>query len=117
MAKGKKTGGRRPGSCNVDNRDAKEAFRLIYERQLEHLQTWIERTGEESPGRAAELVLRLAEHFVPKLSAVQHSGDINIQTSGLTDAQLLAKAKALTEEASGADSSGIGAGAPEASKV
>jgi hypothetical protein len=72
--------------------DAREAFRMVYERRLEDLDRWIRETGdgyeaihfladgtkipylEKNPGKAADILTRMAEHFVPKLGRIEHTG-------------------------------------------
>jgi hypothetical protein len=72
--------------------DAREAFKMVYERRLDDLDRWLRETGdgfkathfladgtaipylERNPGKAADLLLRMAEHFVPKLSRNEHTG-------------------------------------------
>lgn len=75
MAKGVKTGGRVKGTPNKLTAEAREAFRLVYDKQLPRLDGWLRRTAKENPGKAAELVVRMAEHFVPKLAHTTIAGD------------------------------------------
>lgn len=106
MAKGKKTGGRAKGVPNKTTAEAREAFRLVYQGRLGDLDRWIRETGdgfnavkivvadgvvqevpyiEKNPGKAAELLTRMAEHFVPKLQRVEKG------ISDATDEELLAE--------------------------
>ena len=80
--------GRKKGSQNRDLVDAREAFRLVYERRLKDLDRWLLETGdgfertifnsegepltviEKNPGKAADLLIRMAEHFIPKLQRI-----------------------------------------------
>jgi hypothetical protein len=66
--KGKKTGGRTRGTPNRMTRDARETFRLVFEALAPELEDWIRTAASRSPAKAAELLLRLAEHFVPRLA-------------------------------------------------
>ena len=86
MAKGRKTGGRKKGTPNHVTAEDRAAFRMVYERRLADLDRWIRETGdgfeavhflqdgtkipylERNPGKASDLLLRMAEHFVPKLT-------------------------------------------------
>lgn len=91
---GKRPGaGRKKGSPNKTTAEAREAFRMVYEGRLADLDRWIRETGdgfravhflqdgtkipylEKNPGKAAELVARLAEHFVPKLQRLEKTLD------------------------------------------
>lgn len=90
--KGERRGGRKKGTANKLTKDAREAFRMVYEGRLEDLNRWIQETGdgfeathfladgtaipylEKNPGKAADLLLRMAEHFIPKLTRTEVSG-------------------------------------------
>jgi hypothetical protein len=84
---GERRGGRKKGTPNKATSEAREAFQLVYERQLPNLERWLVETGdgyekrvrakrgqpartvtvEPNPGKAADILTRMAEHFVPKL--------------------------------------------------
>ncbi len=102
---GVRWGGRAKGTPNKVTKDAKAAFQAVYEGNLEHLERWLHQTAETDPAKAADLLLRMARHFLPVLASTQHSGEINI-AEGLTDEQLIAKAKSLLS--TGTDSSCVG---------
>jgi hypothetical protein len=90
---GERRGGRKKGTPNRVTADAREAFRMVYEGRLGDLDRWIKETGdgyqavhfladgtkipyvEKNPGKASDLLLRMAEHFVPKLARHEHVGD------------------------------------------
>lgn len=90
--KGERHGGRSPGTPNKITTDARKAFQLVYEERLEDLNRWLKETAEgfecihflsdgteckylkRDPARAAELLLRMAEHFVPKLNKTELTG-------------------------------------------
>lgn len=66
---------------------------MVYERKLSDLERWITETGdgfqaihflsdgtqipylEKSPGKAADLLLRMAQHFVPTLARTEVTGE------------------------------------------
>jgi hypothetical protein len=103
MAKGRKTGGRVKGVPNKVTGEAREAFRAVYEGRLSDLDRWIQETGDgfevpmrlktgeplidpetskprmmkigKDPGKAADLLLRMAEHFIPKLQRHEQTGE------------------------------------------
>jgi hypothetical protein len=70
----------------------REAFRMVYERRIDDLDRWLIETGdgftaihflsdgtqipyqEKNPGKAADLLIRMAEHFVPKLNRTEVTG-------------------------------------------
>lgn len=65
---------------------------MVYERRLEDLDRWIKETGdgfeavhfladgtkvpylEKNPGKASDLMLRMAQHFVPTLARTEVTG-------------------------------------------
>jgi hypothetical protein len=69
--------------------DAREAFKLVYEGNIKRLNKWLKETAEgyraehvlsngrrvtyieRKPDKAAELLLRMAEHFIPKLERIE----------------------------------------------
>lgn len=102
MAKGRKTGGRTKGTANKVTAEAREAFQAVYDGRLSDLDRWIRETGDgyevplilktvgpvlnadgtpkmvkvgKDPGKASDLLLRMAEHFVPKLARHEHVGE------------------------------------------
>jgi hypothetical protein len=93
MAKRRKTGGRKKGTPNKTTAEDREAFRMVYEGRLGDLDRWITETGdgypavhfladgtqipyvEKNPGKASDLLLRMAEHFVPKLTRNEVTGE------------------------------------------
>ncbi len=91
---GKRPGaGRKKGTPNKTTAEAREAFRMVYEGRLSDLDRWLKETGdgfravhfladgkkipylEKNPGKAAELLTRMAEHFVPKLQRIEKTLD------------------------------------------
>jgi hypothetical protein len=87
---GKRPGaGRKKGTPNKVTRDARAAFTAVYEKRLEDLDRWLTETGDgfeavhflrdgtaipynkKNPGLAADILTRMAEHFVPKLQRVE----------------------------------------------
>lgn len=94
--------------------EAREAFRMVYEGRLADLDRWIRETGdgfeaikivvvdkevekvpyiEKDPGKAADILTRMAEHFVPKLSRIEKTiGDAS-------DEELLAEVRRRKAEA------------------
>lgn len=78
MAKGKKTGGRRPGSPNRATADVRACIALIAQRNVEKLERWI---GDiEDPAKRAAMLLDLFEYHIPKLarSDVTVTGDFKV---------------------------------------
>jgi hypothetical protein len=96
MAKGRKTGGRKKGSLNKIQHEARVVLASIVDKKLNELDAMIDETrygieiektmtvdGKQvtvlgrlnaDPGRAAKLVLEAAEYCVPKLSRHEVTG-------------------------------------------
>lgn len=71
----RKTGGRKKGVVNVDNRDIKQAFQNLIELNLDNMTTWLKLVAETNPQKALEIVLDMSERFVPKLARTELVGD------------------------------------------
>lgn len=111
MAPGHKTGGRKKGTPNKVPSDIRNAFKAIYEGRLVDLDRWILETGngyeaehvgadglvttytEKNPGKAADILTRMAEHFVPKLQRIEKT------IADSTDEELLAEVQRRKAEA------------------
>jgi hypothetical protein len=101
MAKGRKTGGRTRGTPNKVTSAAREAFLALFDDLTPDLEGWIRetatgveqplmlkgvpvmgadgkplmvRTGAD-PGKAADLVIRMAEYHFPKLGRAEITGE------------------------------------------
>ena len=59
--------GRKRGQPNRVTREAREVFKAIFDRLAPKVEGWIRKTAETDPAKAADLLLRIAEHFIPKL--------------------------------------------------
>ncbi len=71
---GVRQGGRQKGTPNKVTADARETFRLVFEKLAPEAEGWIRAAAKRSPAKGAELLMRLAEHFVPRLSRSELSG-------------------------------------------
>jgi len=65
------TDGRQKGSQNRYTKDVKEAFGMLLQGNLDNLSLWLEQIAETDPKAAMDIVIRLSERFVPKLSQQQ----------------------------------------------
>lgn len=73
-----KTGGRVAGVPNKVNRDFRETVRRLLEDNAENVSVWLEQVAngdKPDPGRALDLLAKLAEYAAPKLGRVEHVGD------------------------------------------
>lgn len=75
MAKGKKTGGRRPGSPNKSTVRAREAIAAFIDGNAGRLQEWLDQIAEkEGPKEAFRCFTDLVEFHVPKLARTELTG-------------------------------------------
>ena len=76
-----KTGGRVKGTPNKVNREFRETVRKLLDDNADNVGTWIAQVatghGENKadPGKALDLLAKLAEFAAPKLGRVEHVGD------------------------------------------
>lgn len=64
----KKTGGRAKDVKNKVNTDFKEAIKNLLERNADQMDGWLTRVSKRSPYKALDLMYKLAEFHMPKLS-------------------------------------------------
>ena len=81
MAKGRKTGGRRPGSTNKVTREFRETVKALLEGNADNVSRWLSLVAEgdgaelrPDPGKALDLMAKLAEYATPKLARTEHTG-------------------------------------------
>ena len=75
MAKGLKTGGgSRKGKPNQTTQDVRNAIALIAQNNIGNFETWLAKTAEKDPCKAADLYLRAIEYHIPKLSRAEVTG-------------------------------------------
>ena len=53
---------------NKSTKMIKEAFALLLENNLDSMSTWLTQVAGDDPKAAMELMIKLSERFVPKLS-------------------------------------------------
>lgn len=104
---GERRGGRKIGDPNKITSDVRKALALVYQGKVDTLAKWIDETAEgfdavhfladgteirykqKNPAKAAELMVRIAEYFVPKLANTQLTGAdgeklaVNISINGV----------------------------------
>ena len=71
---GVRRGGRQKGTPNNVTAEARATFQAVFEKLAPEVEGWIRAVAERDPARGAELVLRLAEYFVPKLARTELVG-------------------------------------------
>lgn len=68
---GKKFGGRKKGVTNKQTVEIRDAYKMLVEGNLEHLDNWIKEIADENPKEAIAILLKLSEFVVPKLKSVE----------------------------------------------
>ncbi len=63
--------GRPRGSVNEVNQQIREAFAMLLHSQLPQLEDWLTRAAQKDPIKAADLMLRISERFLPSLSRTE----------------------------------------------
>lgn len=76
MAKGKKTGGgSRRGVPNKLTREFRDVVTKLLENNADNMGAWLDAVAQVDPGKALDLLCKLAEYAVPKLSRAEHVGN------------------------------------------
>jgi len=60
--------GKKPGTQNEQTRKMKEAFGMLIEGNLDRMTEWLDTIAETDPKAAFDIIVRLSERFVPRLS-------------------------------------------------
>ena len=67
----KKGAGRKVGSKNKTTQEVRDILRLLLENNLDTLQEKLDEVGEKSPAKYVELIFKLTEYVIPKISPTQ----------------------------------------------
>ncbi len=88
----------RKGVANKTTSEIKEAYQLLVENNLNNMTAWLEKIGDENPEKAFDILIKMSDFIVPKLSRQE----VKIDTPRLTPEErdkrlrvLLKKAKAI----------------------
>lgn len=65
---GQKYGGRKKGTPNKTTKEIRDGFQLLVENKLDKMEAWLDRVAERDPARALELISKLTDFVIPKLS-------------------------------------------------
>ena len=74
--KGNKLQGSRKGVPNKTTQEIRDAFQLLIENNQDKMQLWLTETAMEEPARALEIILKMSEYIVPKLSRSEVKAEI-----------------------------------------
>ena len=74
--KGNQLAGSRKGIPNKTTAEIRNAFQMLVEDNLDNMKVWLSDVAQEDPERALEIMLKMAEYIVPKLSRTEVKADI-----------------------------------------
>lgn len=66
--------GRPKGSPNKISEEIREAYAMVLQNKLPDLERWITQVSHDDPARAADLLMRLSERFLPMLARTEITG-------------------------------------------
>lgn len=66
--------GKPKGAVNKINRDIKEAYRLLVEKNLDNLSLWLEKIADKNPEKAILIIKDLSEFVIPRLARQELTG-------------------------------------------
>ena len=67
--------GREKGSSNKYTKQIKEAFGMLLEGNLDNLSIWLSQVAGDDPKAVLDIMLKMSERFVPKLSSTDITSD------------------------------------------
>tara|TARA_R110001632_G_scaffold32213_2_gene83573 strand:+ start:865 stop:1152 length:288 start_codon:yes stop_codon:yes gene_type:complete len=74
--KGNQLAGNRKGIPNKSTQEIRNAFQLLVESNLDNMKIWLSDVASEDPERALEIILKMSEYIVPKLSRTEIKADV-----------------------------------------
>lgn len=78
--------GRKPGTPNKVTAATREAFQLLVDRNFDQLESWITLTAQQDPHKAFGMVMDLASFCIPRLKAIEVSGELTQTVVTFVDA-------------------------------
>lgn len=70
--------GRPKGALNKSTQTFRDTVSKLLEDNSKNVGVWLGRVAEHDPGKALDLMAKLAEYAAPKLSKVEVSGDVEV---------------------------------------
>ena len=74
--KGNQLAGNRKGIPNKSTQEIRNAFQLLVESNLDNMKIWLSDVASEDPERALEIIMKMSEYIVPKLSRTEIKADV-----------------------------------------
>lgn len=68
--------GRKPGVPNRATTEAREAIALFVQKNMDRLQTWLDKIAERDPKQAYDCFMAVIEYHVPKLQRTEVDSNI-----------------------------------------
>ena len=68
--------GRPKGVGNKSTEAIRTAFAMLVEDNLSNMQDWLERTAEDNPAKALQIVSDIAQYSLPKLKQIDANLDV-----------------------------------------
>jgi hypothetical protein len=75
VAKGYKTGGRKPGSINKVTQEFRQTVQSLLDANQQNVAKWLTVVAKDDPAKALDLIAKLAEYAAPKLARTEHTGE------------------------------------------
>ena len=69
--------GRKKGIPNIVTTEFRDTVRRVLEENSENVSIWLKRVAHKNPGKALDVIAKLAEYAAPKLVRAEISGDKN----------------------------------------
>ena len=66
--------GRPKGSPNKITEEIREAYAMVLQNRLPDLERWIMQVSHDDPAKAADLLMKLSERFLPMLARTEITG-------------------------------------------
>jgi len=66
--------GRPKGSPNRSAKELREAYKNLVDNNIDNMTQWLEQVAAESPEKAMDMMLKLSEYVLPKMSRQEITG-------------------------------------------
>lgn len=91
-----KTGGRKKDTPNKATKETRELFVQLVEERHDDIGVWLDKVAAKDPGKAVDLILRIAEYFIPKLA--RSEVDLSNSDGSLQPTTIIVNSKEDAEE-------------------